>query len=275
MGGVSHTEFVRNSRLTGSREADWVKRLAIGTYYTREEIHSLLGGGLQDYLPHSNGRITCGAFRLDTNPDAPNEILPGTGPGIEYWAHVLCEQTEPIPVFIKVKPSRWNYVGDYRVASWTADPAIIADRAVRASRSDITRVVRLERVDVHEPPSVPQQLPFTLESRPALDLDRRFLEAVNYLLGTADTVPRQSELRASADLSTASDPDDEAFLREALYRYLPSSERISKEALIEAVAQDIGQWPAKRALRSQLNKLLNTEKNAGHLNTDWTMVWRD
>src|SRR4051812_28910981 len=40
-------------------------------------------GGLQDYLPHINGRVVAGCFSKDLNPQAPNVILPGTGPEIE------------------------------------------------------------------------------------------------------------------------------------------------------------------------------------------------
>ncbi len=40
--------------------------------YTREEIHEMLGGDMQSYLPHKDGKVVCGCFRLDTNPDAPN-----------------------------------------------------------------------------------------------------------------------------------------------------------------------------------------------------------
>src|SRR5215207_4240226 len=70
--------------------------------YTRNHIHTQLGGGLQDYLPHKEGRIVCACLRPDTNPDAPDILLVGSGAVIYRWACVFCSQKFPIPTFIKV-----------------------------------------------------------------------------------------------------------------------------------------------------------------------------
>jgi hypothetical protein len=69
--------------------------LNVGSFYTRDQIHSRLGGGLQDYLPHKNLRVVCGCFRTDTNPAAPEVILPGIGPDIQKWARVFRNQKYP------------------------------------------------------------------------------------------------------------------------------------------------------------------------------------
>lgn len=118
-----------------------------GQHYTRHEIRSRLGGDLVSYLPSTQGRIVCGCLRLDTNPDAPNVILPGTGPAIEGKAITLCRQAGQIPVFIKRGTNTWEYVGHYRVRNCSADPHVIAQYARRAGRSDVTSVIFLERVD--------------------------------------------------------------------------------------------------------------------------------
>ena len=55
----------------------------LGQAYTRPEIRAAAGGGLQDYLPPADGVVVCGCFNPDLNPDAPDVILPGFGPGIE------------------------------------------------------------------------------------------------------------------------------------------------------------------------------------------------
>jgi len=45
--------------------------LKTGNQYSRRQIHDLLGGGIQSYLPHKNGQVVCGCFRKDLNPLAP------------------------------------------------------------------------------------------------------------------------------------------------------------------------------------------------------------
>jgi hypothetical protein len=116
-----------------------------GKTYKRREISDALGGGVQDYLPHSGGRVTYGAFSLDLNPQAPGVILPGTGPEIEKWALVFAEQEEPVPVFVKKRPNEWAYMGNYRCARVVDDPTTIEGFAQKTGRDDITMVLYLER----------------------------------------------------------------------------------------------------------------------------------
>jgi hypothetical protein len=76
--------------------------LTRGHHYSRQQIHDAVGGGsLQSYLPHKDGRVLCACLRIDTNPGAPEVILPGTGPGIEGAADLLERQNGAIPVFLK------------------------------------------------------------------------------------------------------------------------------------------------------------------------------
>ncbi len=118
----------------------------LGQRYNREQIHDLLGGGVQDYLPHKNGEVVCGCFKLDTNPDAPSVILPGNGPSIQKWAKVFREQSYPIPIFMKKGINAWEYVGDYQVERWTVNPVEISRFARRSGRVDVTSVLFLKRV---------------------------------------------------------------------------------------------------------------------------------
>jgi hypothetical protein len=113
--------------------------------YKREFISAQLGGGLQDYLPHSGGRVTYGAFSLELNPQAPATVLPGTGPEIERWARVFAEQEEAIPVFVKKRSNEWTYMGMYRCTTLLDDDASIAEQAERTGRSDISMVLKLTR----------------------------------------------------------------------------------------------------------------------------------
>jgi hypothetical protein len=117
-----------------------------GKVYSRAAIQRMLGGGLQDYLPHIDGRIVAGCFSKDLNPQAPNVVLPGTGPEIERWGRVFAEQKTAVPVFIKQRSNEWYCMGDFRCVRIADDAATIQQHAQRADRSDVTMVLFLERV---------------------------------------------------------------------------------------------------------------------------------
>jgi hypothetical protein len=118
---------------------------ASGKKYSREEIYDALGGGSkQAYLPNLNGRVLCACLRSDTNPNAPNIILPGSGPEIKRSSRMLCEQKEAVPVFIKRGVNNWEYVGDYKVDRWSESSAEITEHERRAGRNDVSRVIYMK-----------------------------------------------------------------------------------------------------------------------------------
>lgn len=121
--------------------------LRIGGTYTRRQIHSALGGPVQEYLPHVEGRVVCACLTLALNPEAPNVVLPASGPMIQHWALVFARQAEAVPVFLRHDrtTAQWEYVGDYRVTRVERDPARIAHHARIARRSDVPFVLYLER----------------------------------------------------------------------------------------------------------------------------------
>lgn len=94
--------------------------------YSRKEINAELGGSQIEYLPTEDKRIVCGCFTLEHNPEAPRIIIPGTGRMIESAAKRFCGQDYPVPIFIKRRVNEWEYVGYYKVESYSADPAEIA-----------------------------------------------------------------------------------------------------------------------------------------------------
>jgi hypothetical protein len=116
-----------------------------GKAYTRAFISRQLGGGVQDYLPHVDGRVTYGAFSLDLNPQAPTTVLAGTGPEIERWARAFADQPDPIPVFVKKRSNEWIYRGNYRCTALSEDAATIQAQAAKAGRNDISMVLTLVR----------------------------------------------------------------------------------------------------------------------------------
>jgi hypothetical protein len=66
----------------------------IGQAYTRAEISRAIGGEKITYLPQRDHRIVCGCFipTQSKNPNAPDEVLVGTGPLVEKKAEMLCGQ---------------------------------------------------------------------------------------------------------------------------------------------------------------------------------------
>jgi hypothetical protein len=117
----------------------------IGVSYTPREISRAVGGDLQSYLPHVGGTVVAARLRLALNPDAPDIILPGTGPMIQQSAEWLVNQGSPVPTFIKRAPGQFEFVGEYGAARMSRDPAEIAVHARRTGRRDITSVIHMAR----------------------------------------------------------------------------------------------------------------------------------
>lgn len=86
-----------------------------GKKYSRLEIQQKLGGSLDEFLPHENGRIVCGCFKLFSSPAAPRVILLDNKPELLEWARLLRKQSGSIPVFVKDRGNEWECKGHYRV----------------------------------------------------------------------------------------------------------------------------------------------------------------
>jgi hypothetical protein len=119
----------------------------LGRKYSRKVISSVLGGSEIEYLPTENNRVVCGCFTLRHNPEAPDIIIPGTGPIIEQEAILFCDQNYAVPIFIKRRPKAWEYVGDYKVVRFSTDPAEIAAhyKGSITPLRQVTRVIFLQR----------------------------------------------------------------------------------------------------------------------------------
>jgi hypothetical protein len=115
----------------------------LGASYTREEIHNLVGGSLQSYLPHVGGRVVAACLRPDINPDAPAVIVAGVGEDIEYAAELLAAQRVPLPVFLKRGSGRWGYAREFVTERSSRDPAEVTAQARRSGRNDITVVIHM------------------------------------------------------------------------------------------------------------------------------------
>lgn len=116
-----------------------------GQYYTRKEINLVLGGGVQDFLPHKDGKVLCVCVTPDLNPHLPETILVGKGEQITRWGKVFAAQIEFIPLFVKRSTSTWEYIENYKVASLSEDPSEIARHERFSGRDDIVMVLNLEK----------------------------------------------------------------------------------------------------------------------------------
>jgi 5-methylcytosine-specific restriction protein A len=127
----------------------------VGETYTRNRIHAELGGETVTFLPQKGGRIVCGCFSTEPNPEAPYVILVGGAEDDEVAnailrkANILLEQGGFIPVFLKHGPNAWAFDGHYRVQGHTRDPEVIRSKQAAAERDDVVLVIYLEPT---EPP---------------------------------------------------------------------------------------------------------------------------
>ena len=97
----------------------------VGTEYTREEIHEVVGGSKQTYLPTKGGTVVAACLTRKKNPRAPEVILCGLGLRIARAGHLLSRQLEPVPVFVKIAPKRWQFQGRFKVTnSYTSGPEL-------------------------------------------------------------------------------------------------------------------------------------------------------
>jgi hypothetical protein len=117
----------------------------IGSEYTRNQIHAVLGGSKQSYLPTLSGQIVAVCLRLELNPRAPNVVLCGNGPIIATAGATLAKQKGVVPVFIKRGINRWEYQGQFKVkASHSSGPqfsALVANS--RRKPSDVSLAIEL------------------------------------------------------------------------------------------------------------------------------------
>lgn len=117
-----------------------------GAVYTRAEIHHVLGGGVQTYLPRKDGRVVCGCFTQTLNPTAPEVVLVGDRPHVMRDAKVFAAQLDPVPVFIKQATNHWEYVGEYAVERYSMDPAELLPLRKKAGRPHAVGVLFLKRM---------------------------------------------------------------------------------------------------------------------------------
>lgn len=141
---------------------------AIGTRFTRDQIHLRYGGSKQSYLPTRDGAIVCGCFDPSLNKRAPREIDVGKGPVVETTAQTLVGSQLTIPVFLKEAANRWRYVGMFRAVEFSRDAEDLS--AYPDRRPDAVGVLYLEEFDSSDSQPLPPDADdyFAMEGREVL-----------------------------------------------------------------------------------------------------------
>lgn len=119
--------------------------LRIGSYYSRKDIHKLLGGGIQDFLPHKDGVVVCACVTPEMNPHLPEIILAGEGKEVPRWARKFSEQRNYVPMFVKREQNKWEYIGQFKARSISDDPKEIAKHNSYSGRDDVVLVISLDK----------------------------------------------------------------------------------------------------------------------------------
>jgi len=118
---------------------------AVGSTYTRDEIHAALGGSKRACIPTLNGMVLSVCVTPELNPRAPREILCGVGPVMAKTGEMLARASNRVPVFVKRRVNTWEYMGAYQpVASYRS--GLHFDAMVAGSgrtRSDVSIAVEL------------------------------------------------------------------------------------------------------------------------------------
>lgn len=83
--------------------------------YSREEIHTAVGGNKESFLPAYRGKIVAACLRPELNPKAPEYIVCNSGAAARAAGTTLSRQTEPVPVFIRQSTDRYRFVGQFAV----------------------------------------------------------------------------------------------------------------------------------------------------------------
>ncbi|MYM68327.1 hypothetical protein GTP45_16035 [Pseudoduganella sp. FT55W] len=116
--------------------------------YSRENIHAVVGGNKESFLPARQGKIVAACLRAELNPLAPEYIVCNSGSAARAAGSTLARQTEAIPVFLRQDSDRYRFIGNYAVQeSYTVpDECVPYIQGTGFSKQQISRVLKMRAV---------------------------------------------------------------------------------------------------------------------------------
>lgn len=119
-----------------------MQRIIEGQLFRRRDVASLFGGNARAFLPRiAGGDVVAGCFDPAMNPRLPSEVLVHNAPNAVLAAKRFVQQCRrprarsgaagtigAVPVFVKLEPNVWEFVGHFRAVRYLTDPAEVAAR---------------------------------------------------------------------------------------------------------------------------------------------------
>lgn len=108
--------------------------MELGRTYSRADIHEMIGGGIQEFMPSAGGRVVAICVRNDRGMQAfsPREILIGTKSRTRERTARFVSQDEAVPVFVRRAPHAWEFAGRWELDRYMEEAREIRDAMSRA-----------------------------------------------------------------------------------------------------------------------------------------------
>lgn len=113
--------------------------------YNRENIHAVVGGNKESFLPAHRGKIVAACLRPELNPNAPEYIVCNSGAAARAAGSTLAHQSAPIPVFIRQHSDSYRFVGYYAVQESYTTPTECAPytQGTGLTATQVSRVIKM------------------------------------------------------------------------------------------------------------------------------------
>jgi hypothetical protein len=131
--------------------------LNVGDVLTWKQVEAETVGGNGPFLRSRHNGVRGVALDPARNPSAPRVMIVGRSRPNEVAARQFATAKDAAPVFMKVGPDRWEYVGRFRAASLRTDKDTIRRHAEHRADEDLFGILFLE-------PDLPDGLPEELDS---------------------------------------------------------------------------------------------------------------
>ena len=118
--------------------------------YSREDIHAVVHGNKDSFLPTHQGKVVAACLRPELNPKAPEYIVCNSGAAARAAGNTLASQAAPIPVFLRQSSDRYRFIGHYAVQESITVPNEFVSLIQGTGLNDrqVSRVLKMRAVNV-------------------------------------------------------------------------------------------------------------------------------